>query len=84
MASLHQHACTRKFHVTSDRDDDDFQHSTCLCCIISNLSHDDDWVVLKKCCIIWLKFFLDANNTLRFLLIFVGINFIICRLDAAS
>ena len=27
-----QHACTRKFHTTSDRHDDGFQHPACLCC----------------------------------------------------
>ena len=48
-----QRACTRKFHMTSNRHDDGFQHPACLCCIFLKLSHDDDWVVLEKCCIIW-------------------------------
>ena len=60
-----QRVCTRKFHMTSDR-------------------HDDDWVALEKCCIIWAYFFPDANNTLQSRLIFVGIIFIFCRFDAAS
>lgn len=47
-------------------------------------SHDDDWAVWRKCCIIRAEFFPDPNNTLRFLLIFVGINFIFYRFDAAS
>ena len=79
-----QRACTRKFHMTSDRHDDDFQHPTCLCCIFLKLSHDDDWAVWRKCCIIWAEFFPDANNTLQSRLIFVGIRFIFCRFDAAS
>ena len=64
--------------------DDGFQHPACLCCIFLNLSHDDDWGVLEKCCIIWAEFFPDANNTLQSRLIFVGISFIFCRFDAAS
>ena len=79
-----QRACTRKFHMTSDRHDDGFQHPTCLCCIFLKLSHDDDWVVSEKCCIIWVYFFHDANTTLQSRLIFVGIIFIFCRFDAAS
>ena len=47
-----QSACTHKFHMTSDRYDDGFQPPACLCCIFLKLSHDDDWVVLEKCCII--------------------------------
>ena len=49
---LAQRACTRKFHMTSDSHGDGFQHLTCLCCIFLKLSHDDDWVVFEKCCII--------------------------------
>ena len=55
-----------------------------LCCIFLKLSHDDDWVFLEKCCIIWAEFFPDANNTLQSSSIFVGIRFIFCRFDAAS
>ena len=76
-------ACTRKFHMMSNCHDDGFQHPTCLHCIFLKLSHDDDWVFLEKCCIIWAEFFPDANNTLQYRLIFVGIIFIFCRFDAA-
>ena len=79
-----QHACTHKFHMTSDHHDDGFRHPACLCCIFLKFSHDDAWVVLKKCCIIWAEFFPDANNTLQSRLIFVGISFIFCQFDAAS
>ena len=79
-----QRACTRKSHMPSDSHDDGFQHPTCLCCIFLKLSHDDDWVFLEKCCIIWAEFFPDANNILQSRLIFVGIRFIFCRFDAAS
>ena len=79
-----QRACTRKFHMTSDSHDDRFQSPACLCCIFLKLSHDDGWVFLKKCCIIWAEFFPDANNTLQSSSIFVGIRFIFCRFDAAS
>ena len=79
-----QRACTRKFHMTSDRHDDGFQHPACLCCIFLKFSHDDDWVFWEKCCIIWAEFFPDANNSLQSRLIFVGISFIFCRFDAAS
>ena len=49
-----QRACTRKSHMTSDRHDDGFQPPACLCCcIFLKLSHDDDWAVREKCCIIW-------------------------------
>ena len=64
--------------------DDGFQPPACLCCIFLKISHDDDRVVLEKCCIIWAYFFSDANNTLQSRLIFVGISFIFCRFDAAS
>ena len=71
-----QRACTREFHMTLNRHDDGFQHPACLCCIFMKLSHDDDWMVLEKCCIIWAEIFPDANNTLQSRLIFVGIRFI--------
>ena len=79
-----QRACTRKSHMASDSHDDGFQHPTYLCCIFLKISHDDDLMVLKKCCIIWAEFLSDANNTLQSRLIFVDIIFIFCRFDAAS
>ena len=79
-----QRACTRKFHMTLDRHDDGFQHPACLRWIYFKFSHDDDWVVSKKCCIIWGCFLPDANNALQFRLISVGISFIFFRFDAAS
>ena len=55
-----------------------------LCCIFLALSHNDDWTIQEKCCIIWAYFFYDANSTLEFSLIFVGISFMFYRFDAAS
>ena len=58
--------------------------ATYLYCIFLKFSHDDDWVVLEKRCIIWAKFFPDANTSLQSRLIFVGIRVIFCRFDTAS
>ena len=57
-------ACTRKIHAASAGHVDGFQPMAYLCCIFLKLSHDDDWAVWEKSCIILVYFFPDANNAL--------------------